>query len=81
MRQLTKCFRPSLSTKTDKKKRGKKKINLPKKGTERPTSSVETTRAVLMSLEYMKKLGLLAGINSSRHIATGDRLNAYVGAN
>jgi len=54
--------------------------NLPKKGTERPTSSVETTRAVLMSLEYMKKLGLLAGINSSRHIATGDRLNAYVGA-
>lgn len=37
--------------------------NLPKKGTERPTSSVETTRAVLMSLEYMKKLGLFVGLS------------------
>jgi len=31
-----------------------------------------------MSFEYMLKLGLFGGINSSRHIATGDRLNAYV---
>ncbi|WVY97171.1 hypothetical protein V8G54_029322 [Vigna mungo] len=53
-------------------------ITKPKKGTERPTASVESTRAVLMSLEYMLKLGWFGGINSSKHIATGDRLNAYL---
>lgn len=56
----------------------RKNNSLPKKGTERPTTSVESTRAVLMTLEYMLKWGWVGGINSSIHIATGDRLNAYV---
>lgn len=56
----------------------RKRKDSPKKGTERPTSSVETTRTVLMPMEYKLNLEWFDGISSSRHIATGDRLKAYV---
>lgn len=46
----------------------------------RPTSSVEITSAVLMRIEYTwEDFGFLDdGISSSRLIATGDMVNAYV---
>lgn len=56
-------------------------MNLPKKGMVRATSSVDITSAVLMRIEYTCDLTWLDGINSSRLIATGDIVNAYVSHN
>lgn len=44
----------------------------------RPTINVDMTNAVLMRIEYIYDLAWLDGINSSRLIATGDMVNAYV---
>lgn len=52
--------------------------DLPKKGMARPTIKVDTTSAVLMKTQYIKDLLWFAGINSSKLIATGDMVNAYV---
>lgn len=51
---------------------------LPKKGIARPTSSVEKTNAVLMPMAYQCDLICLDGINSSRLIATGEMVKAYL---
>lgn len=53
-------------------------ITRPKKGMLRPTINVDITNAVLMRIEYIYDLEWLDGINSSRLIATGDMVNAYV---
>lgn len=52
--------------------------NSPKKGMLRPTTVVEITNNVLMRSEYKWELGFVDGINSSRLIATGAMVNAYV---
>lgn len=44
----------------------------------RPTSNVDTTNNVLMRSEYKWDLVFVDGINSSRLIATGAMVNAYV---
>lgn len=54
------------------------KGNLPKKGMLRPTINVDTTNAVRMRIEYIYDLEWLDGISSSRLIATGDMVSAYV---
>lgn len=52
---------------------------LPKNGMVRPTSKVETTNDVLMTTEYICcDLWCFEGINSSRLIATGEMVSAYV---
>lgn len=51
---------------------------LPKKGIARPTSRVEKTKTVLIPMAYQCDLLCLDGINSSRLIATGDMVKAYV---
>lgn len=55
-----------------------KDITRPKKGMERPTIKVEITSAVLITMEYMRDFTLDDGISSSRLIATGDMVNAYL---
>lgn len=52
--------------------------NLPKKGMVRPTINVDITNAVLIRIEYIRDLASFDGNNSSRLIATGDKVNAYV---
>lgn len=52
------------------------KWGIPKKGKERPTTKVESTSPVLIKIEYMRDLS--DGTSSSRLIATGDIVNAYV---
>jgi hypothetical protein len=52
--------------------------DLPKKGMARPTSKVDTTSAVLIKTQYIWDLLWFAGINSSKLIATGVIVNAYV---
>lgn len=54
------------------------KESLPKKGTERATTKVEITNAVLMRIEYTCDFECFDGINSSKLLATGDITNAYV---
>lgn len=52
------------------------KGGVPKKGMQRPTTRVESTSPVLIKIEYMWDLS--DGTSSSRLIATGDKVNAYV---
>lgn len=54
-------------------------LNLPKKGMESATTKIESTKAVLMRMEYKRDFTRVDGINSSRLIATGDMVKAYVG--
>lgn len=67
-----------VSEKEDSRHGGRCKKKLPKKGMLRPTNNVDTTNAVRMRMEYMYDFAWLDGISSSRHIATGDMVNAYV---
>lgn len=55
-----------------------KAITKPKKGTARPTTTVEIVNAVLMRIGYTWDLVCFDGNNSSKLIATGDRVKANV---